>query len=328
MRLTALQQLYVKKQSGAGVYAWPGVNVPIAGELLEAYEVSPPKIEGETLERSGNARGAHTPLPARPGPRHYSATASVDIVLPISTALMEKYHAPSTPFRNLLEAADLVCTTKTPTLAEYKPVSNNGTLLSVWHYFDGLIYKAVDCKVGFIMSSDAGGLWKVAMTISGRYYDTVTGAMSPVTATSFANAETAELAGQVDLEIGGVAYPMDFARVELQWQPTVKQRKGHKGKYGEIGTIITNRAPKIVMTPDMNDTFDIAAIVGWDAATMCRLLYQTQAANGGTMVLIAGGQVVQTPPEDEDGEGRHNMEMRMSAETVETELTLRFNYLP
>lgn len=328
MRLTALQQIYVKKQSGAGVYAWPGVTVPTAAELLEAYEVSPPKIEGETLERSGNARGAHTPLPARPGPRHYSATASLDIVLPVSVALMEKYHAANTPFRNMLEAADLVCSTKTAVLAEYRPVSNTGTLLSVWHYFDGLIYKAVDCKVGFILGADAGGLWKVAMTISGRYYDAVTGSLSPVTATSFADAETAELAGQVCLEIGGVEYDMDFARVELQWQPTVKQRKGHRGKYGEIGTIITNRAPKIVMTPDMNNTFDIAAIVGWEAATMCRLLYLTQAANGGSMAMIGAGQVVQTPPEDEEGEGRHNMEMRMSSETKELELILRFNYLP
>jgi len=326
MRLTALQQLYVKKQSAAGVYAWPGVTVPIAGELLEAYEVSPPKIEGETLERSGNARGAHTPLPARPGPRHYSATASGDIVLPLSAALLAKYHDAGKPFRTMLEAADLVCVTKTNAAALYSPVSNYGTLLSVWHYFDGLIYKAVDCKVGFILSADAGGLWKIAFTVSGRYYDTVTGILSPVTATSFADASTAELAGQVDLEIGGVAHPMDFARVELQWQPTVKQRKGHKGKYGEIGTIITNRAPKIVMTPDMNDTFDIAAIVGWEAATMCRLLYSTSSAELGYMTLVAAGQIVQTPPEDEDGEGRHNMEMRMSSETKETELSLNFLY--
>jgi hypothetical protein len=328
MRLTALQQIYVKKQSGAGVYAWPGVTVPTAAELLEAYEVSLPKTEGETLERSGNARGAHTPLPARPGPRHYSATASLDIVLPVSTALMEKYHAANTPFRNMLEAADLACTLKTSTQAVYAPLSNSGVLLSVWHYVDGLIYKAVDCKVGFIMGADAGGLWKVAMTISGRYYDAVTGTLSPVTATSFADAETAELAGVVDLIIGGVTNSMDFARVELQWQPTVKQRKGHKGKYGEIGTVITTRAPKIVMTPDMNNTFDIAAIVGWEALTMGQLSYDTQVSNGGSMQIRAIGQIVQTPPEDEDGEARHNMELRMSAETKETELGLTFNYLP
>ena len=328
MRLTALQQLYVKKQSGQGVYAWP-TGVPIAGDLLEAYEVSPPKIEGETLERSGNARGAHTPLPVRPGPRHYSATASMDIVLPTSSALLTKYHSANVPFRIMLEAADLACAYTPGSIATYTPLSNQGTMLSVWHYFDGLVYQAVDCKVGFILSADAGGLWKIAMTITGRYRDAVTGSLSPVTATSFALAETAELASQVDLEIGGTPYAMDFARVELQWQPTVKQRKGHRGKYGEIGTIITNRAPKVTMTPDMNNTFDIAAIVGWEAATMCRLLYATNGVStAGDMSIIAAGQVVQTPPEDEDGEGRHNMELRMSSEIKETELSIAFRVIP
>ena len=317
MRLTALQQLYVKKQAAAGTYGFSAT--PTAADLLEVFECTPPKIDGDVLARSGNARGAHTPLPARPGPRHYSGAASCDMVLPTTQALLDKYHAAGAPFRSMLEAADLECT-KSTTNAIYTPKSNQGVILSAWHYLDGLIYKGLDCKTGFTLTMDAGAICKFAFTLNGRYYDVATGAMAPVTTTTFANAHVAESATSIFLQIGYTGYAIDFSKLELQWNPTVKMRKGHKGQYGEIGSIITGREPKCVITPSMEDMSDVPIIGGWEAMTMCLLTYEVYPY----FTLYVHGQIASVPVEDEDGEGRHNLEIRMASETTENELQMSF----
>lgn len=325
MRLTAIQQLFFKEQAEAGTYGF--TTDPSAAEYLEMFDVSPPKPAGETLERSGNARGSHTPLPARPGPRKYELTASTDLIVPTTAALLATYvgtGSGATPFAELLRACDLVGTYTSATNVSFTPSSGYGTLLSIWHHLHGLDYKAIDCKPSFVLNAEAGGLCRFNFTFNGRYYDVATGDAIDADLDGFANAHIAQSASTISLAIGGAAaVDIDLAKMELNWNPTLKTRKSHRGQYGLGETIITNRAPTMALTVEMTDALDVALLAGWEALSSVVLTYQT-AATAPYFKLVAKGQMVQAPVEDEEGEARHAVELRLSADAIEDELSLQW----
>lgn len=324
MRATKMQQMFIKEQTAANT--WPWSTDPVAGEVLPVYNVELPGITGDALKRTGT-RASFTPIPIRAGKRAQTGSATGDLVVYTTDALMAAALAATTPMGILLKAADLSLTAVSATHYKYAPQSGSQTLFSVIHAVDGLAYKAIDMKSGFKLTMKAGELCQFIWSLTGRWYDTAAALAAVVATSTFASARVAENTTTIQIAIGGTTYDVDFNSFTLDWSPTIIQRTGHRGQYGVKDSRITGRDPSISIDCEMGvDATDLALLAAFESATPVTFIYRT-AESAPYFEIRAYGQITEIAPKDDGGEARHNIKIDLSSETQEGELELHW-YTP
>ena len=327
-----IQQIFVKAQTAAGSYAF-ATDPTDDTDAVPQYEMELPKPTGTNLTRKGTRR-SQTPMPSRPGERKLPFSFKTDLVIYSSIAELEAAFGNSgvaiTPLMALFLGCDLAAMMTEPgtnTTVDFSPSTNLGTLLSTFQVADNRVWKGIDCKSGFKLIAPAGELFRFEWAGDGRYYGNDEGFIEIDIDTSFYDAKVVELASNIQIIVGPsgatTTYDIDFANFELDWTPTIQQRKGHRGTNGLKDALFSERNPTFGLDPEMNSAYDLALINAWDDGTPVQIVYQT-AASAPYFYLTLKGEIDKSEIKDDSGEARHDLNIRLASDDMDDELEMKW----